>query len=263
MLQELFLYAFTKCPPHARKMGYLYEAIGLQMRHARNRSSWEPHCEKTRRFVLSCASRCAGRERAFILGSGILADVPLGELSLLFGEVVLVDVVFLPMARKKARQFRNVMMLELDVTGAAESLCLSLANGASSLPGIRPPLPSLVKESDFVVSLNILSQLPVIPERYVLKKGRGIPEEQVERWCGEIASTHVKTLAALPCSACLVTDFSSRKRDRQGNLMETGVTLRGVELPRPEETWTWDIAPLGELSKGFSMELDVGAWHIR
>lgn len=263
MLQELFTYATTRCPPYARRMGYLYEAIGMQARYGRNRAAWQPHCEKTRQFVLSCASRCNGRGTAYIIGSGILADVPLEELSALFREVVLIDVVFLPMACKKVKQCPNVRMLPLDVTGTAELVFQGSGNGMPSLPVIRPALPFPVNETDFVVSLNILSQLPVIPERYIVKTMRGIPGTQVDAWSGEIVSMHVKTLSALPCTVCLVSDFSYKKRDRKGTVIDTGDTLREVSLPSPDETWTWDIAPLGELSRRVSMELDVGAWHIR
>jgi hypothetical protein len=206
--------------------------------------------------------QCQGRGTAFVLGSGLLVDVPLEALSDLFREVVLIDVVHLPMARKTARRFPNVRTLDLDVTGAAEPLFESIRSSMPSLPGISPSFPFLAEAPDFVVSLNIMSQLPVIPERFITKSGHGSTVTQVEAWCMKIVSAHWKSLSSLPCAACLVTDYSFRKIDRGGAAIESGGTLRGVALPVPDETWTWEIAPLGELSRGYSMVLDVGAWHI-
>jgi hypothetical protein len=262
MLQELLIYAATRCPPYARKMGFLHESVATLARYRRNRSSWHLHCLRTRQFVLSRAQRCRSRDTAFILGSGILADVPLEGLSDLFREVVLVDVVHLPAALKTARSFPNVRTLGLDVTGTAEKLFESSRNRAPSLPAVTPSFPSLTGEHDFVVSMNIMSQLPVIPERYIMKTGFGATETQVAAWCGQIVSTHWEGLSSLPCPACLVTDFSFRKLDRKNAVIETGGTIRGVALTPPDEIWSWEIAPTGELSRSYSMVLDVGAWNI-
>jgi hypothetical protein len=263
MLQELFTYATARCPAFARGMGYLYEAIATRARYGRHREAWRPHLERTRSFVLSEAEKCPGRDRVTILGSGILLDVPLEELSARFREVVLVDVVFLPETRRQIRGHENVRLLELDVTGAAENLYRTVRAGGRSLPGIFPSFSGMAEGSSIVVSLNILSQLPVIPERYIWKKMPGMGGEEVEAWCRELVSSHCQALAALPCSACMISDFSSIHCGIDGSIQEQNDTLRSVALPPPDETWTWNLAPLGEYSRHYAQELSVGAWHIR
>jgi hypothetical protein len=53
------------------------------------------------------------------------------------------------------------------------------------------------------------------------------------------------------------------KRNSEGMVISRGSTVFGLELPRPDASWTWNIAPIGEASRAFSKDLTVGAWHIR
>jgi hypothetical protein len=113
------------------------------------------------------------------------------------------------------------------------------------------------------VSLNILSQLWVMPRAYALGKMRGLDEERLDDWCGRVVESHYAFLRSLPCPVCLVADREFVKRDRDVRIVSRATTLFGLELPRPDESWTWNIAPLGEDRRGLSKELLVGAWHFR
>jgi hypothetical protein len=263
MLYELFTSLTTPCPQYVRHMYYLYEVIAMRSRHRRNRAAWQPHLDNTRRFVLAAAERCQHRSKAVILGSGLLLDVPLEELSSMFREVVLLDIVFLPEVRRKTRQCGNVKLIQHDVTNMAKRLHESIQCGRPELPAAAPAVPELDGNTGLVVSLNVLSQLWVMPRAYALRKLRGLDEEQVDDWCRQIVESHYAFLLTLPCTVGLVADMEFVKRDRKGAIISQGSTIAGLTLPKPDASWTWNILPLSENRQYLSKELNVGAWHVR
>ena len=263
MLSDLIDYLTTPCSPFIRRMGYLNEAIEMRGRSLLHAAAWKPHLDNTRSFILSSAEKCRNRSKAVILGSGLLLDVPLAEISSMFREVVLMDVVCLREVRKQIRTYHNVSFIECDVTNTAEQLYQNGLKGIDDLPESVPSVPGLGQDCGLVVSLNILSQLWVVPRAYASQRMRGLDEYAVDEWCGRIVATHYAYLWSLHCDVCLVADHEFVKRNSEGMVISRGSTVFGLELPRPDASWTWNIAPIGEASRAFSKELIVGAWHNR
>lgn len=263
MLLDLFTSLATSCSPHLRALGYLNEARDMRRRVRRNHAAWRPHLNNTRRFVLSAAERCRNRDKVVVLGSGLLLDVPLAELAGSFREVVLKDVVSFPESRKQLKRFPNVRFYEHDVTGLAERMRCHLRAGCKHLPEIVPDRPGRDDDAGLVVSLNILSQLWVVPRAFIGQTFRHLEPEQVDDWCARIVEDHYLRLRSLPCNICLVADFESVRRDRAGTIVTRTSTIYGMALPKPDETWTWSIAPLGKENPHISKELIVGAWHLQ
>jgi len=260
MLYELFTSLTTPCPQYVRHIDYLYEIIAMKSRHGRNRAAWEPHLENTRRFVLSSAEKCRNRNKVVVLGSGLLLDVPLRELSSMFREVVLLDIVLLPDVIKSARRYDNVRILQHDVTNIVRKLHENILQGRNELPESSPSIPEINDDTGLVVSLNILSQLLVMPRAYALKKLRDLDEDRLDDWCGNIVRLHCAFLASLSCSVCLIADHEFIQRDRQGTIVSRGSTISGFTLPKPDASWSWNIVPPGEDHRFLSKELNVGAW---
>jgi len=263
MLYEFFTSLTTACPQYVRHMDYLYEVIAMRSRYLRNRTAWEPHLENTRCFVLSSAEECRNRSKAVVLGSGLMLDVPLKELSSMFREVVLLDIVLLPEVRRSIGQYSNVKLIQHDVTNMAETLYDNIHRGILELPHAAPLVPEIDSSTGLAVSLNILSQLWVMPRAYALKKLRNLDEERVDDWCRQIVESHYAFLTSLPCTVCLVADHEFIQRDRQGTIVSRGSTIAGLTLPPPDTSWIWDIIPMGENRQFLSKELTVGAWRIR
>ena len=263
MLLELFTYLTTPCPPYVRNMGYLREAIGLKCRYKRHPARWQPHLEKTRQFILSAANKCRNHGKVVILGSGLLLDVPIEALSTTFREVVLIDIVCLPEIRKRIKRYNNVKFFPRDVTNIAGTLYQNVLCGRQQIPFATPVLPEIDKDTDLVISLNVLSQLTVIPRMYTLKKLPGIAKDRIDAWCRQVIEAHYAFLTSLPCNVCLVADHRYSKHDCNGSITAQGSTLYGMSPPAPDDFWMWDIAPIGEESRHYSKHLEVGAWHIR
>jgi hypothetical protein len=263
MLTELFTYLTMPCPRYVRHMDYLYEAIAMRGRFRRNRAAWQPHLDRSKQFIRSAAERCSNRTKAVILGAGLLLDVPLDELSTLFQEVVLADIILLPEVRRHVKRYRNVRLLQLDVTNMAGKLHENILQGRHELPEAAFPVPALDENTGLVVSLNILSQLWVMPRAYAMKKLRYLDEEQLDEWCGRIVRSHYDFLNALHCDVSLIADHEFIKRDRSGNIVSRDSTVYDLSLLAPDESWIWNIAPSGEERRYLSKELVVGAWRFR
>jgi hypothetical protein len=262
MLSELITYLITSCPPYVRKMGYLYQAVALRGRYRRRRSSWQPHLENSRRFIIKSAESCENRDKVVVLGSGLLLDLPLDELSSLFKEVILVDVIHLPEVNKKISGYRNVRLLQCDVTGVSEKLFENVKRGIKELPLSVPFIPELDSRAGLVISLNIMSQLSAIPHDYVLKKNFVLDEDAIEKWCDQICEAHYSALKELPYDVCLIADYEFARKDKEGKIVENGSTIGAISLPKPDSSWIWEIAPIGEESS-LSKELLVGAWRMK
>ncbi|HMK60032.1 MAG TPA: hypothetical protein VK452_02665 [Dissulfurispiraceae bacterium] len=262
MISELLTYLMTPCPNYVRSMGYLYQAIALRGRYRRRRESWQRHLENTQQFIGRTAEKCRNRRRVVVIGSGILLDVPLDRLSEIFGEVVLADIVHLPEVRRRAGRYPNVRLVQCDVTGLAEALFSNVLSRVTEFPVSKPFLPDVDQDTGLVVSVNILSQLAEIPLEYASKKMSGLDEAGVNKWCDQIRAAHYRALKELPCDVCLVADYAFARRDRDRRVVEEGSTVGELMLPEPDESWTWEIAPLGEESRDTSKELRVGAWRM-
>ncbi len=195
------------------------------------------------------------------LGSGLLLDVPLAELAGMFQEVVLMDVVCLPEIRKQIRLYRNVAFLEHDATGVAERLAENRRRGSMALPDPETST-TAYDGAGLLVSLNILSQLWVVPRAFIGKHLPGIPPEPVDDLCSRIVEAHYSVLRRLSCDVCLVGDYGFVKRDRSGAVISRGSTVYDLALPAPLDSWTWNIVPIGKDSPHASKELLVGGWRF-
>ncbi|MBK8164772.1 MAG: class I SAM-dependent methyltransferase [bacterium] len=263
MLHEIFTYLTTPCPAYVRRMRYLYEIIAMRARYQRNRAAWQPHLENTRAFILAAAEQCEARDSVAVYGAGLLLDVPLAELASRFREVYLLDIVFLREARRKARRHGNVSLVQHDATNVAEALCRGIRQGVRDLPEPDPTPPECVRRADLVVSLNLMSQLWVLPRAYVRRHREDLEDAQLDAWCGRIVAAHHALLRSLDHHVCLVADRAYVKRDGSRRIVDTGSTIYDLRLPEPDAGWAWDLAPPGEDDRAMSTELIVGAWRHR
>jgi hypothetical protein len=262
MFHYLFTNLTTSCSPYVCHLGYLDETIAMRGRYRRNRTEWQSHLDNTRRFVLATAESIQNKDKVIILGSGLLLDIPLAELSAMFQEVVLMDIVCLPEVRRQIKGYKNVSFVEHDVTKIAERLFINRQQGIDELPKAFPEPPEVYKNAELVISLNILSQLWVVPRTFVSTQRPALPHDQVEEWCRQIVESHYTSLRSLSCDVCLVADHEFIKRDHAGSIISKASTLYDLVLPEPDESWTWNIAPAGKDSRSSSKELNVGAWHM-
>ncbi len=253
MLAELFRYLVTPCPRYVRAMGYLDEQVSIKARYDRCRRAWEPHLERTKDVIRAAVRLCPMKRKAVVFGSGMLFDVPLSELAAEFAQVVLVDVVH-PMGA--GWRLANVTALASDVTGTAETVHHLAKRGGEPLPRFVPQAFCDDPEVDLVASVNLLSQLPYIPCKYLSDAGT-YKAEDITGFGRDVVLAHIDYLKRLPGVVALVCDLERLTVDRTGALTERLSALRGVKLPWSGEEWVWDLAPRPEASPIYSYQRRV------
>src|SRR5262249_21995412 len=188
-------------------------------------------------------------------GCGWLHDVPLEELSRQVASVVLVDLFHPLAARWRARRYPNVRLVAADVTGTLEDVWR-----AAEAPGAPPPraTPTLFCDEadlDLTISLNLLSQLPCIPEQYLRQAGRG--EREILDSCRVLVEAHLGYLRRRPGVVALLADIEVQTVNRAGEAVRRESTLYGVEFPFVGESWTWSLVPRRTLSPHHAKVLTV------
>jgi hypothetical protein len=259
MLREAFEYLTTPCDPLARRLGYLSESVALGSRHRRQRQNWTPHVAACRRFITQAARQAPKGGRAMVLGSGLLIEIPLEDLTARFDEVLLIDIVHSRSVRKRVARMPMVRLVALDVTGALASLEEALERGWDLPTGFAPPALPGSPTCAFAVSCNLLSQLPLMPLDAIERRAPAIPDAARLAFAQRLAADHLRWLAGLAESAALFSDVESLWLSG-GAVVEREDSVWGLPLPAPDSSWLWDIAPAPEEDPRRDLRHSVGGW---
>lgn len=241
MLFEWLLTAATPCPPPLRALGYRHELIAIEARRRRCRAAWAEHLARSRAAILQAIDRTQGRGTAMVLGSGWQLDLPLAELAGAFRRVVLVDVIHPLAARWRARRWPNIDLIAADVTGVAAPLHALAAGAAPPTPRSFAPLQA--PDLDLVVSLNLLSQVGVMPSEW-LERSRGA--DAAQHYATLITQAHLDDLARCRAATCLISDVEMWSQSPAGAIHDRRSSIFDAAAPRPDEEWIWAIAPAPE-----------------
>lgn len=243
MLPELLLQLVTTAPRGLRRMGLVADAIGLWSRGTRQRRDWRPHEARCHAAVRRALEGVERRRKAVVLGSGLLRDVPIQDLLSTFDRVVLVDAVHLPMVRVRMALRSGVTLLTRDLTGLSAWLAGTAGERAEPLADLAGD-----PEVDFVLSANVLSQLPIGVDTFLDKVPRRadvLPKDLAAR----SVTWHLADLQLFRCAVCLLTDVEMREEDRGGRVVDRLDLTRGHALPTPDEAWDWTVAAFGEIER--------------
>lgn len=232
MLAEAIVYAtsLVATPPGFRR--HLPGAVGLWSRGMRQAQVWVSHVGHARGVIDTAIDDFTSRRSVAVLGSGPLFDVPLEALARTFRRVHLVDHAHLSTIAERTRRYDNVQCLWRE---------LSLVDTPDPLGFLRE-----IPDLDWVVSTNLLSQL-----------GRTAQPQQQRL----VIDNHLAQLAALPCRVTLISDVNYRVVDRSGRVADEADLLFGREMPPPDLSWKWEVAPFGEEARATRRVHQVAAWQ--
>ncbi|MBP1842276.1 hypothetical protein J2046_000520 [Rhizobium petrolearium] len=239
MLLEALQYAATYAVTPKAFRPFIRSSVSLWSRAGRCAKAWAPHEENCKAFIRETIDSMKQKRTAVVLGSGLLRDVPIKELSRQFDTVVLVDLVHPASVRAWliAERFKNIRLISRDLSGFEDAVA---GKPVEPLAFLRQ-----VPYLDLVVSANILSQIGVGAKRRLERENRPGKDEIVRA----LIRAHLDGLTALPCRTALLTDTSYRVTDRKEIVREEADLLCGVPAPTAKRKWTWPVAPYGELSR--------------
>jgi hypothetical protein len=260
MIVEFLEYTITPCSAIARSMGFLKSSIEVRARYRRCCAAWQAHLDHTRESILEAARLSKGRRKAVLFGAGLVHDIPIRELSGMFEEVVLVDIVHTISSRLQTAPFGNVSRISADVTETVDKLP-ELARTSGKLPNHMPQLLLLDDRVDFTVSVNLLSQLGWVPGWY-LKRSHS--KSAIEEFQRHLVEAHLEYLRIIPGHTALITDYQWQTLPTPDAQTRLGLTasepwdvLHGRRLPAPDKTWDWDIAPAPERDPDYNFVASV------
>jgi hypothetical protein len=257
MIRELFLYLTTKVRPEAKTFGHLYEAIAIREREKRCSNFWKSHRQESKKLILEVVNSIKQKNALLILGSGPMHEIPIEELSKLFLNISLVDIVHLPETKKKYQHLKNLNFIEHDIT--------ELENSISKEKIILNQVPSAFLENkyDMVISANILSQLAYHLREYLEKKSSNIlSPEKLDLFSEQISIDHISYLKKFICPVLLITDIETHHIDKSGKNVGLQTPYINFAFPNPIRTWDWNVAPIPEYSREISLQMKVAGFIL-
>jgi hypothetical protein len=225
------------------KMKYVSDQKGIINRYISEKEHWDEHNTNCKNFILKSAeSKTKGK--AVILGSGWLLDVPLKELSEQFEEVLLIDIIHPPQVLKKIEQYENVSIKKSDITGGLidyvfntiktdkKDKTKTLLTAGELFSYSLPPA------ADFVISLNVMTQLNILLTDY-MKTSKLYSDGELQKFALQVQEAHLNILPRE--KTCLITEYEEELYDENDQLL--GVNpLIFVDLPKSklaENKWKW------------------------
>jgi hypothetical protein len=236
---------FQNSSPAARAMGYVKSSIALSARARRNKAAWQSHISACHDLWVEILTEHRPRS-VTVLGSGPLLELPLQKLLILSQEwgttFRLVDIVHPRAVRSRWGKAARVRFLETDLLARTE-----------------------IWGTDLVVSANLISQLSLDPLNY-RSRTTGLDPEGPEAlaFSQKVATEHLESLRNEPGTVYVYTDIRRVYKDPAGQTLEIHPSRIPVEKDFGTEvkSWTWDICPLGEVAKDFSISMEVGAYRL-
>lgn len=265
MLLESLEFILTPTSPLARKYGFLYSSISLKHRYERCKKNWIPHLKQCQDLFTEATKTLSEKKHVVILGSAHLHEIPLHLLVNNFERITLVDIVHPLKHHWLAKRNSRLRLVTQDLTEALQHL-----ENLNELADLHKLMKELDQkqlfhfEADLIISSNIMSQLALLPIDAIEKKiKRELTIEEKDTICSNFANTHLKNLKTCKGKKLIYADREVVYKNKEENIIYSGhypVDFKEYEKI-PDKNWNWKLAPLGEASKEYSVEMNIEAYR--
>jgi hypothetical protein len=223
-------------------MGYYNYQQGLINNFLVQENGWLSHQKKCREYILKAIEFCKP-EKITVLGSGWLMELPLVEMAERTREICLVDIIHPPEVVSQVSAIQKVKLVEEDVSGGLietvwnKAGCRTILNRLASLGEIEIPVYRSHEDPGLIISLNILTQIELLPLNLLKRKSKA-DENEFLQFRRSIQENHLKYLKLY--NSVIITD-TSEIISKPGGKKEKVQTLL-VDLPDGirREQWQWD-----------------------
>jgi hypothetical protein len=240
----------TQSPSYRRmlaRMGYYNYQNGLIYRHLNQEGGWDNHQQHCRQVILK-ALDLFKPEKVTVLGSGWLLDLPFRELVESELKICLIDIIHPPDVKEQTGNFKNVELVERDITGGLieevwqKRRKYSIFNKLHSINNIIVPEFKFSEDPGMIISLNILTQLEYIIVEFIKKRSK-IKDEEFTSLKEEIQRKHIDFL--MKYKSVIITDCNEMITDRAGNVRIVNTLLTKLPSSSYKEEWIWDFDQTG------------------
>lgn len=262
MLRESLEFLLTPTTPLARKYGFLYSSVSLKHRYERCKKIWIPHLKDCQDLFTQTVQSLDKKKHVVILGSAHLHEIPMHLLMEHFEKITLVDVVHPLKHHWFAKRYSKINLVTQDLT-----LALHHLDKLGSIEDLHTLAKDLADEqlfhfeADLIVSANLLSQLALLPIDTIEKKlRRELSVEEKDIICSDFAQTHLKNLETCKGQKLIYADREVIYKNPQGEVIYKGHYPVDFSGYKKIKNWNWVLAPVGEASKDYSVEMTVEAY---
>lgn len=225
-------------------MGYYNYQNSFIRRHVAHKSGWDEHLENCRRYILKTIDKYRPH-KVTVLGSGWLLELPLVEMLEMVDGVTLVDIVHPPDVVMQVKDLKGVSLVERDLSGG---LVEEVWRWRRSMPFFKRPvslaglhIPDCVQEDmGLVISLNLLTQIDVLPVRFLRRTTR-ISRQELNDFRRKVQEKHIEYLSQH--TSVLITDCEEITTDKHGQSSSEKTLVADIQecIDRDEWTWNFDI----------------------
>lgn len=254
MLLEWISFLRTRSSKIAKEWGFAYQNVSLKYRSERCKKAWQPHVRESRNLIEERV-RAVKAKSVLILGSGLLLEIPIEFLLQNCDKIYLVDLVHAAQIRTLARKNPKIELIEKDISAVLGFIKKGQSPfQVSSIPWQHLPAWDLPKV-DLAISANLMSQIPLI-----ISESIAMSSSVYRDFSKKLRDEHIRRLLEQGTHALLFADFENRYIDREGNLLKTETYTVNLRELKYLKEWIWEIAPFGETSKDYKVEMTVKAY---
>lgn len=260
MLKELVTYFLTPTTPLAKKYGFLYQSVALEERFKRCQKDWLGHLKNCQDLFIEVAENIPNKNHVVVLGSSHLHEIPWHLLDRYFNKITLVDIIHPLKHHRLKRRSSKLELVSLDLSENLKDL--ETVKNFQDLVHLAQKNLTWRFEADLIISGNLLSQLALLPmDVFERRIKTNLTLEQKDEICAAFAKKHLEALASCKGQKLLYTDRETFYHDPKGSLIYSGsypVDFTGFSKIKE---WTWDLAPLKEASKEYSISMKIEAYQ--
>ena len=229
------------------RMGYYNYQNGMIYHHVNQTGGWENHQTHCRSFIIK-ALELYKPEKVTVLGSGWLLELPFAELIERTGSICLIDIIHPPDVIAQIGNYKNVELIEQDVTGG---LIEDIWQKTGRYPFLKKLksleniiIPEFKPDSDpgLVISLNILTQLETLIVDF-LKKWSKIKKEEFNFFRTEVQRKHIDFL--MKHRSVLITDYAEVVTNKSGSVRTIPTLATDLPTSKISEEWIWNFDQTG------------------
>ncbi len=242
MLKEFFQTLFSDAPDWAKQQNLVKESVAIKARYERQKSHWASHLLNSQNEILKFRIENQEAKKIAVFGSGHLFDFPQELLCNPSLHIFLFDAVHPREIRAESFKAR-VQFINCDLNLKPQALFERYGK--------------ILEQCELFVSTNLLSQLALSGSARLQKN-----ETERTKLAQSIIENHLLFLHSLPGRSLLISDFEKKFIGTADEKVLEQTTLWGYTMAKPLRSWLWDLAPFGEISKKYRVELEVGTWRI-